>query len=192
MACKVTGEPNCKCIDDTMRFTTYINPKETMRKLFTDHAVYTKFYIESALSSLPDADVLATRLLKNQDEIGEYVGLTIGADKGKIMAGALREHIMLAAKVVGYLKIGDNNKKDMAISELFKNSAKVAAFLSSLNPTALPYNTVKEMFDRHNKYVLEIATLHKSGNYSQEILTFDSYYTHMLSLSDSLSAALYL
>jgi len=44
-----------------------------MRKLWEDHIVYTRNYIISALAGLGDADAVAQRLLKNQDDIGDAI-----------------------------------------------------------------------------------------------------------------------
>lgn len=41
---------------------------QTMRKLWEEHVTWTRLYIVSALSGLPDAQPTADRLLRNQDE----------------------------------------------------------------------------------------------------------------------------
>ncbi|PYR41135.1 MAG: glycosyltransferase, partial [Acidobacteria bacterium] len=44
--------------------------KQDMRKLWTDHVVWTRDYIVAAVGDQPDAQAAATRLMKNQDDIG--------------------------------------------------------------------------------------------------------------------------
>jgi len=179
MSCPITGDPTCKCTQ-----------KETLRKLFTEHAVYTKFYIESALQSLPDLGVITARLIKKQSDIGNYVKPVIGKKNGDTLTTLLKAHILAAADAVNAIKGKDKNVIDAAIKKVFSNSAQVAGFLSSLNPSKLPYETVSTMFNTHNQYVIDMATAHSQNEYDKEIELFDKYYTHMLMFSDTLNNAL--
>lgn len=47
--------------------------KLLMRKLWTDHVFYTRSYIISALAGSPNTSVVAARLLKNQEDLGNAV-----------------------------------------------------------------------------------------------------------------------
>jgi hypothetical protein len=44
-----------------------------MRKLWTDHVVWTREYIVAAVAGTPDAQPAASRLMKNQEDIGAAV-----------------------------------------------------------------------------------------------------------------------
>jgi hypothetical protein len=57
--------------------------REAMRKLWEDHITYTRNYIISALNDLPDADAVAKRLSKNQDDIGNAVKPYYGEAAGR-------------------------------------------------------------------------------------------------------------
>src|SRR5437762_6932696 len=48
--------------------------KQDMRKLWTDHVVWTRDYIIAAVGDQPDAQAAAGRLMKNQEDIGNAVG----------------------------------------------------------------------------------------------------------------------
>jgi len=85
-------------------------PKETLRKLFTDHAVYARMFINAFLDELPETPFLQTRLLANQPEIGQYLGQFIGQEGGKAVGDLLTKHIKLAANVVGKLKENADQK----------------------------------------------------------------------------------
>src|SRR5207244_5125931 len=71
-----------------------------MRKLWEDHITYTRNYIISALGGLEDADEVAKRLLRNQDDIGNAIKPYYGAEAGTKLAGLLRDHITIATEVV--------------------------------------------------------------------------------------------
>ena len=106
------------------------------------------------------------------------------------MTALLKEHILAAADAVNAIKGKDKNVIDAAIKKVFTNSAQVAGFLSSLNPSKLPYGTVLTMFNTHNQYVIDMATADSQNEYDKEIELFDKYYTHMLKFSDTLNNAL--
>ena len=48
--------------------------KQDMRKLWTDHVVWTRDYIIAAVGNQPDAQAAANRLMRNQEDIGNAVG----------------------------------------------------------------------------------------------------------------------
>lgn len=190
MPCPVTGEPNCRCDMSRKTKTSLVSPKETLRKLFTDHVVFTKLFITSSLEDTGDVKAVASRLFENQDDIGEYVGTFVGKGKGKRLAVLLREHITLAAGCVGKLKEGDTAGLHREIERLMKNAEEVSRHIHSLNPDKLPLKLVTEEFKKHNTHVLDIAVSHSKKQYSTEIRQYDMYYNHMLMFSDTLYAAL--
>ena len=52
--------------------------KQDMRKLWTDHVVWTRDYIIAATEKQPGAPSALNRLLKNQDDIGSAVAKYYG------------------------------------------------------------------------------------------------------------------
>lgn len=198
--CKITGSHICRCdkklqqssqshnVNHNINHDVNHDIKTLFRKLFTDHAVYTKFYIESVLNNALDTSSIGNRLFANQDEIGLNVGKIIGADNGAKLTALLREHIQFAAATL----VAAKNKQDIEApkAKLFGNSKRVSVFLSGLNPNLLPYSVVKQHFDQHNTYVLEMVILHLGNKFDEEVIVYDQYYNHMLMFSDLLANAL--
>lgn len=73
---------------------------DRMRELWSDHIVYTRTFIVSATSGLPDTADVLQRLLRNQDEIGEAIKPYYGEAAGSQLASLLRSHIQLAGKAL--------------------------------------------------------------------------------------------
>lgn len=181
--CPVIGEPTCHCSGD-MNPVLIPRHRDTLRKLFTDHAVYTKMFIVAFLDTRPEANVLQTRLLANQPEIGTYFGVFLGQDNGVAIGDLFTEHIKLAAGVLKALKTGGDVKK--AIELVFVNVDKVSTALSELSNGYLSYEKIYGEFGKHNEFVVEIAKLHFNGQFQEEIEAYDEYYSHMLYFSDLL------
>ena len=154
------------------------------RELWGIHAIYTKFFIISVLASIPDADLLAARLLRNQDEIGDFVGRFVGEGRGNRLAQLLREHILAAAGAITAVKGGNQQEIDAAVQKVFENSREVSAFISSLNPKKLPFRVVLDHFNEHNQFVIDMTVARKNNDFAKDIELFDLYYAQILRFSD--------
>lgn len=175
--------------EQKMNRKNYDKMIKAIKDAFSDHAIYTKFFINSFLSGSPDSDIIAERLLRNQVDTGKALEPFVGKKIGDQLANLLKEHILLAVDVLKALKMSQSTHDPnllRAICQLFDNGRRVARFLSSLNPVKLPYNVVLEMFNRHNKYVIEMAVKHYSGQYDDEYKIFDAYYDHMMMFYDTI------
>src|SRR5688500_17704916 len=47
--------------------------KENMRRLWADHVIWTRQYIVAAVASDPGASAASTRLLRNQEDLGNAI-----------------------------------------------------------------------------------------------------------------------
>ena len=108
--------------------------KLAMRGLWVDHTVYTRLYIVSAFADLPDAQAIAGRLLRNQEDIGNAIIPYYGKDAGNKLTDLLKQHILIATEVVAAAKSGDKQKFAESDKKWVANADDIAAFLSSANP----------------------------------------------------------
>src|SRR5919197_754891 len=73
---------------------TNIDPiqlKLALRDLWIDHIVYTRNYIVSFAAGLPDTNIVAQRLLKNQEDIGNAIKPFFGNEAGDKLTSLLKE-----------------------------------------------------------------------------------------------------
>jgi hypothetical protein len=84
--------------------------KGDLRKFWIDHAVWTRNYIVSAIAGLEDQEKVLNRLLKNQEDIGNAIKSYYGEAAGNKLTELLREHILIAGKIVDAAKSGDQGK----------------------------------------------------------------------------------
>jgi hypothetical protein len=159
--------------------------REAMRKLWEDHITYTRNYIISALNDLPDADAVAKRLSKNQDDIGNAVKPYYGEAAGQKLAALLKDHIKIAAEVIKAAKAGEKDKLAAAQKKWTDNADDIAAFLSKANPN-WPQKEMEDML--HN---LELTTGEVVGrlkkDWSADIKSYDEGHVHMLNFADMLT-----
>jgi len=189
MRCSVTGSYVCRCDkNNKSNEQKNISTKETLRKLFTDHVVYTKFYISSYFNNNPDSQPILNRLLDNQKEIGGYLIDFIDEVNSRKITGLLIEYINVVGN--GLIALKTNTDVQKAIDAIFTNSKHVSEFISSINPVKLPVDVVKKHFNQHNQYVIDMAKLELEKKYDDEIKTYDACYNHMMIFSDMLTSAL--
>ena len=157
-----------------------------MRKLWSDHVIWTRNFIIDAAAGSPSLQVTTNRLLRNQDDIGNAIKPYYGDEAGNRLAGLLRQHILIAADLVNAAKAGDNAKVADADRRWHDNANDLATFLSGANPN-WPKATVLSMLNDHLALTTTEATARLKGQWDQDAATFDSIYTQILGMADTLA-----
>jgi len=160
-----------------------------MRMLWEEHIVYTRNYIISALANLKDADAVAQRLLKNQDDIGAAVVPYYGAEAGKKLGTLLRDHIMIAAQVVAAAKANDTAALDKAQKMWYANADTIAVFLSGANPN-WPKATLTDMLNKHLELTTGEVVSRLKEDWTADIGFYDKGHMHMLMFADALTSGI--
>src|SRR5439155_11444013 len=108
--------------------------KQDMRKLWTDHVVWTRDYIVAAVGDQPEAQAAAGRLMKNQEDLGNAVAAFYGAPAGQQLTTLLKQHISIAVDLIKAAKAGDKAAQQQADNKWQQNGVEIADFLSRANP----------------------------------------------------------
>src|ERR1051325_807588 len=94
---------------------------QDMRKLWSDHVIWTRDYIVAAVGDQPDAQAAAGRLMKNQDDIGAAVAAYYGKPAGDKLTTLLKEHIAIAVDIIKFAKAGDKAAQQQADEKWHRN-----------------------------------------------------------------------
>ncbi len=163
-----------------------ITLKQDMRKLWTDHVVWTRDYIIAALGDQPDAQAAANRLMKNQEDIGKAIATYYGAPAGQQLTTLLKEHITIAVDVIKAAKAGDKAAQQKADSRWQQNGVQIAEFLSKANPN-WPRATLADMMKMHLTTTTDEVVARLNKNWDADVRAFDAVYNHILKMSDALA-----
>lgn len=117
-----------------------IELKDNLRKLWIDHVVWTKNYIVSAFADSEDKDKVLARLLQNQQDIGDVFKPYYGEAVGDKLAQLLREHILIAGKVLGAVKAGNQAMWKNTIKSGMPTLMTLPSFLVARTPNILMNN----------------------------------------------------
>jgi len=160
--------------------------KRDMRKLWTDHVVWTRVYVMDAIADQPDAGAAANRLMKNQEDIGAAVAKFYGAPAGQQMTTLLKEHISIAVDLIKAAKAGDKTGQKAADDRWQQNAEQIATFLSGANPN-LPKATVLDLMKTHLKTTTDEVVARLTKKWDDDVQAFDRVYDHILTMSDAIS-----
>jgi hypothetical protein len=170
--------------------------KMAMRKLWEDHIMYTRNYIISSLARLEDADKVAERLLKNQNDIGGAIKPYYGVGAGDRLATLLQDHIRIATQVVAAAKAGNRSALTDVQGKWTANSKEIAAFLSGADPNwryviiVRSTEDVETMLQKH----LDLTTAEVVGrlnkDWAADMRAYDEGHGHMLMFADALTAGI--
>ncbi|HEY7088469.1 MAG TPA: hypothetical protein VH518_10295, partial [Tepidisphaeraceae bacterium] len=123
--------------------------RSAMHKLWEDHITWTRLYIISATSDLPDKAETAKRLLQNQVDIGNAIKPFYGEPAGEKLTALLKDHILIAVDLIDAAKAGNTAKKEDAAKRWNANADQIATFLSTANPKYWPADDMKQMMREH-------------------------------------------
>ena len=160
--------------------------RQDMRKLWTDHTVWTRDYIIAAVAGTPDAQAAATRLLKNQEDIGAAIAGIYGKDAGDKLTTLLKEHITIAVDVIKFAKAGDKANQQQADAKWKKNGDDIADFLAKANPN-WPKATLADMMSKHLSTTTDEVVARLTRNWDADVRAYDAVYNHVLMMADALS-----
>ena len=163
--------------------------RTNMRKLWADHVWWTREYLISAISDLPDLDVVTNRLLQNQSDLGAAIAPYYGQTAGDKLTSLLKEHILIAADVVAAAKAGDDKKLKTADARWHLNADEIATFLSSANPNWPQAQMQKMMYEHLNLTTAEaVARLKK--DWPTDVATFEKVFAEIMMMADDLTAGI--
>ena len=160
--------------------------KQDMRKLWTDHVVWTREYIVAAVAGTPDQQAAATRLLKNQDDIGAAIAGFYGKAGGDQLTKLLKEHITIAVDLIKAAKAGDKAAQSAADPKWKTNATDIADFLSKANPN-WARATLVDLMNKHLSTTTDEVVARLTKNWDADVRAFDAAYSHILMMSDALA-----
>lgn len=179
------AKPQDSCISQSE-----VEFENAFRRLWIDHVLWTSNYITSATTAdTEDQKQVLTRLLKNQEDIGNAIKPVYGEKAGNQLTGLLKEHIVIAGKIVDAAKRNDTASVNELNKVWYKNADDISAFLSSANPH-LKNEELKKLLYMHLKLVTDDVVASVQKNWSNRITSIDEGVSHIILMSDTVSSGI--
>lgn len=160
--------------------------KLAMRKLWTEHVVWTHDYILSAIAGTKDADAHAGRLLRNQEDIGAAVASVYGKAAGDQTTKLLKEHIMIAVDLLAAAKAGDTKGFQKHDKRWTANGQEIVAFLAGANPK-LSRKDLANILSLHLKLTKDFAVARMEQRWDDAVQAYDDILVEITTLADALA-----
>jgi hypothetical protein len=160
-----------------------------LRRLWSDHVVWTREYVVAAIADAPDADAVAGRLLKNQEDIGNAVVPFYGEAAGRRLTDLLKEHITIAVDLIAAAKTSNQTTFERADAAWSRNAADIASFLAGANPN-WPERDVADLLGQHLSLTKKEAVARLESRWEEDIDAFDEIFTEILTVADVLAAGI--
>lgn len=160
--------------------------RQSMRRLWTDHVVWTRNYIVAAVSNDPSASAAAGRLMKNQEDIGRAIAPFYGDAAGTRLTALLKDHINIAVDLVASAKASDNAKVADADRRWKANASDIAGFLAGANPH-WQREALRMMLEEHLRVTADEAKARLEKRWADDVRIFDMVLDQALHMADALS-----
>jgi hypothetical protein len=164
--------------------------RRTMDRLWQEHVVWTRLAIISLTTNAPDTKATVARLLRNQTDLGNAVKPFYGAAAGKQLTALLKEHILIAADLIGVAQKGDQDEVAAQQARWTKNADEIAAFLSSANPRFWKPAAMRAMMHDHLRLTTDEVVARLQGNWAADVKAYDRVEREILHMSEMLADGL--
>jgi hypothetical protein len=163
-----------------------IQLKYDMQEAWIEHAWWTRSFIVSSIAGLEDQEEVLNRLLQNQVDIGNLIKPYYGEKAGNKLTDLLKEHIVIAGKIVESAKKADQANIDKFNKEWTRNADEIINFLANANPN-WSKEQLQEMFYLHLQLTTDevVARLHK--DWVTDIQKADQNEEHLIHMADFLT-----
>lgn len=155
--------------------TRNFNRRMTIRRLMYDHVLWTREFLNAKFNMTSDIGRTQKRLLQNQTDIGMWFAYDYGSQWGNAVANLMREHIIIAARIV------DELQRQHDPTELIKQWNQNCDIVSRL-VNELTGNNIHDLMKEHLTLTIQEATLMMNGTSSDTVV--DSIVVNILEISD--------
>ncbi|TPG80089.1 hypothetical protein [Pseudomonas mandelii] len=161
-----------------------------LRDLWVEHIFWIRNYaIANQAADKQQAKVAADQVVDNATKIANSIAPLYGQPAADQLLKLLAGHWGAVKHYSDATVAKDTKGKQAAVTDLTSNAKAIAAFLAKANPN-LPENTLVAMLSAHGgHHVAQVDEL-AAHDYAGEARTWQMMRTHIVSLADTLTAAL--
>jgi hypothetical protein len=171
----------------TVRTPAQLAFHDEMRKLWEDHATWTRLAIVTFADGSPGFPTTADRLMSNQVDIGDAIKPFFGDAAGNRLTALLHDHIAIAVEILQAARAGDTSAFNRAKDRWYANANDIADFLAAANPRYWPDDVMRMDMRTHLDQTLAEADAELGGRYADSVTEYEAVHAHLLAMADMLS-----
>ncbi|HHU17658.1 MAG: hypothetical protein ACOX4V_00095 [Anaerovoracaceae bacterium] len=155
----------------------------TIRQLWMEHILWTRFFILSTAFDLPDLQFVTERLLRNPDDFARALRPFYGERTAMQIRQLFTDHLLIAAQLVNASKSGDTVQADLQRRRWYDNAEDIAKFLASIN-RFWSESQWRDLLFEHLRLTENEAGFILTGQYENSIKEYDSIQAEALNMAD--------
>ena len=163
---------------------------DQMRKLWEDHVTWTRLAIVAFADGSAGFDATATRLMRNQKDIGDAIKPFYGKAEGNRLTALLEDHIGIAVRLLQAAEAGNDAAFAKENRAWHANADDIAGFLAGANPRYWPRHAMRAAMRDHLDMTLAEAGHELTGRYAASVADYDEVHHHILGMADVLSSGI--
>ncbi|MDF2686888.1 MAG: hypothetical protein K0S55_2071, partial [Clostridia bacterium] len=158
----------------------------SFRELWEQHVMWTRFFIISNITNLPELELVTNRLFRNPKDFANIFRLFFGNINANKFDELFTKHLLIAASLLNAKKAGNTEITEEERKKWFINADNIAALLAQLNKF---WNKQEWqiMLYNHLKMTEDEAIQHLNGQYSSDIMLYDEIESQALKMADVMS-----
>lgn len=160
-----------------------------MRKLWSQHVYWTRFFIISTAAELADLDPVTKRLLRNPADFAAALTPFYQEARAQRFQELLKQHLLIAADLVNAAKAHEAEQVEQARARWYANADDIANFLASINPF-WSADVWRQLLYDHLAMTEQEAVLRLNGQYPEDIREFERIETEALKMADYMSCGI--
>ena len=157
-----------------------------LNRLWIDNAIYTRLSILCLTDRLQGVEETLARLMKNQEDIGEFFSKYYTREQGDEFCQLISSNTALIVRIIRSKNTNSTTDLDVTQKRIPSNFNDLLNFLVRLNP-----NLNKEILASKLGAIVELMNtqidMRISGNYAEDIQNFDKIITQSIDFSDILA-----
>lgn len=162
---------------------------DTLRRLWIEHVLWTRFFLVSTAFDLPDLTLVTQRLLQNPVDFQKVLEPLYGRQKAAEFKQLLTDHLLIAAALVNAAKAGNEEEAATQRGLWYANAADIARFLASINPF-WNERTWKDILFDHLGMTENEAVFILTGEYEKGIKIYDDIQAQALKMADEMTCGI--
>ncbi len=171
--------------------------KDVMEQLWSQQILWTRFYLVSAVSKLPDLEVVENRLLESPRDFANVFRIYYGDATADQLESLIREHLTLTVQLINaFIEEYDSRRntsfsnipvgstpKTAALERQWRDNADTyAAFLAGINPY-WDQSEMRNNLSNHLDMTKDEITKRIYGQYAADVYQYDFIEYHALMLA---------
>lgn len=161
----------------------------TLRQLWNEHVLWTRFFLVSTAFDLPDLSLVTERLLQNPVDFEKELQPFYGKQEAAEFKQLLTDHLLIASALVNAAKAGNEEEAANQRRLWYNNAADIAKLLGSINPF-WSERIWKDMLFDHLQMLEDEAVFILTGEYEKGIKIYDDIQAQALKMADEMTCGI--